>query len=214
MFRVFSCCKPLTQSVPSCVELIDTGAVILIRLMATGTSPSRADMPTFSRGIKDRLAVWHQPQAIIAFASSQKRDFVKEKNPSQDRNGTSGTHKMATESVEPRVDVLRQTIVALVRRDGPDLSARQLGAFLTSYLEDEAQTVRALAAKLNVSKPAITRALDRLSEFDLVRRKTDPLDRRSVLVQRTISGTIFLRDLRGRLETPAAGLETGKIRRI
>jgi DNA-binding MarR family transcriptional regulator len=81
-------------------------------------------------------------------------------------------------------------------------------------LEDEAQTVRALAAKLNVSKPAITRALDRLSEFDLVRRKTDPLDRRSVLVQRTISGTIFLRDLRGRLETPAAGLETGKIRRI
>jgi DNA-binding MarR family transcriptional regulator len=121
---------------------------------------------------------------------------------------------MTTESVEQRVDVLRQTIIALVRREGPDLSARQLGVFLTSYLEDEAQTVRGLAAKLNVSKPAITRALDRLSEFDLVRRKTDPLDRRSVLVQRTISGTIFLRDLRGRLETPAAGLETGKIRRI
>jgi DNA-binding MarR family transcriptional regulator len=125
-----------------------------------------------------------------------------------------GHIQMATESVEQRVDVLRQTIIALVRRDGPDLSARQLGVFLTSYLEDEAQTVRGLAAKLNVSKPAITRALDRLSEFDLVRRKTDPLDRRSVLVQRTISGTIFLRDLRGRLETPAAGLETGKIRRI
>jgi hypothetical protein len=29
-----------------------------------------------------------------------------------------------------------------------------------------------------VSKPAITRALDRLSEFDLVSRKTDPHDRR------------------------------------
>ena len=39
--------------------------------------------------------------------------------------------------------------------------------------------MRGLAAKLAVSKPAITRALDRLSEFDLVRRKTDPLDRRS-----------------------------------
>jgi hypothetical protein len=46
-----------------------------------------------------------------------------------------------------------QTIVSLVRRQGPDLSARQLGVFLTSYLEEEAQTVRGLAAKLNVSKP-------------------------------------------------------------
>jgi len=81
--------------------------------------------------------------------------------------------------------ILRTAIVELVRRDGPDLSARQLGVFLTCYLETEAQTVRGLAAKLGVSKPAITRALDRLSEFDLVRRKTDPLDRRSVLVQRT-----------------------------
>jgi DNA-binding MarR family transcriptional regulator len=105
-------------------------------------------------------------------------------------------HTMVTESADQRVDILRQTIVALVRRDGADLSARQLGVFLTCYLEDEAQTVRGLAAKLSVSKPAITRALDRLTEFDLVRRKTDPLDRRSVLVQRTMAGTGFLRDLK------------------
>ena len=78
--------------------------------------------------------------------------------------------------------ILRASIVDLVRRDGPDLTARQLGVFMTCYLESEAQTVRGLAAELAVSKPAITRALDRLSEFDLVRRKTDPLDRRSVLV--------------------------------
>jgi DNA-binding MarR family transcriptional regulator len=103
---------------------------------------------------------------------------------------------MVTESIEQTVDVLRQTIVALVRRDGPDLTARQLGVFLTCYLEGEAQTLRGLAAKLNVSNPAITRALDRLSEFDLVRRKQDPLDRRSVLVQRTVSGAAFLRDLK------------------
>ena len=103
---------------------------------------------------------------------------------------------MSTESVEQGVEVLRQTTVSLVRRDGPDLSARQLAVFLTCYLESEAQTVRGLASKLNVSKPAITRALDRLSEFDLVRRKTDPLDRRSVLVQRTLAGVGFLRDLK------------------
>ena len=43
--------------------------------------------------------------------------------------------------------ILRTAIVELVRRDGPDLSARQLGVFLTCYLETEAQTVRGLAAK-------------------------------------------------------------------
>ena len=57
--------------------------------------------------------------------------------------------------------------------------------------------MRGLAAKLNISKPAVTRALDRLVEFDLVRRKDDPLDRRSILVQRTQTGLGFLRELRG-----------------
>jgi DNA-binding MarR family transcriptional regulator len=56
--------------------------------------------------------------------------------------------------------------------------------------------VRGLAAALNVSKPAITRALDRLGELDLARRKTDPQDRRSVLVQRTVKGATFLREIR------------------
>jgi DNA-binding MarR family transcriptional regulator len=115
---------------------------------------------------------------------------------------------MADNSVEQRVDVLRHTVVALVRRDGPDLTSRQLSVFLTCYLEDEAQTVRGLAAKLNVSKPAITRALDRLTEFDLVRRKTDPQDRRSVLVQRTITGNGFMRDIKKILTD--AGKEVGK----
>ena len=100
--------------------------------------------------------------------------------------------------------ILRTTVVELVRRDGPDLSARQLGVFLTCYLETEAQTVRGLAAQLDVSKPAITRALDRLSEFDLVRRKTDPLDRRSVLVQRTATGMVFLREIRQTLRDAAS----------
>ena len=94
------------------------------------------------------------------------------------------------------VSIFRDTVVALVRRDGPDLSARQLGVFLTCYLQDGNHTVRGLAAELNVSKPAITRALDRLSELDLARRKVDPQDRRSVLVQRTLKGQAFLRELR------------------
>jgi DNA-binding MarR family transcriptional regulator len=97
---------------------------------------------------------------------------------------------------DAQVGLLRDTVVALVRRDGADLSARQLGVFLTCYLNDGGHTVRGLAAELNVSKPAITRALDRLGELDLARRKVDPMDRRSVLVQRTTKGSAFLRDLR------------------
>ncbi len=94
------------------------------------------------------------------------------------------------------VGTLRDTIVSMVRRDGPDLSARQLGVFLTCYLQEGAHTVRGLAAELNVSKPAITRALDRLGELDLARRKVDPMDRRSILVQRTLKGAAYLRELR------------------
>ena len=109
-----------------------------------------------------------------------------------------------THSVDQLVVILRDTVVALVRRDGPDLSARQLGVFLTCYLQDGGHTVRGLAADLNVSKPAITRALDRLGELDLARRKVDPMDRRSVLVQRTLKGTAFLRDLRN-IMSEAAG---------
>ena len=62
-------------------------------------------------------------------------------------------------AAEQLVSVFRDTVVALVRRDGPDPSARQLGVFLTCYLQDGNHTVRGLAAELNVSKPAITRAL-------------------------------------------------------
>jgi len=101
-----------------------------------------------------------------------------------------------TQQADRMVGVLRDTVVSLVRRDGPDLSARQLGVLLTVYLSEGPHTVRGLAAELNVSKPAITRALDRLGEFDLARRKLDPMDRRSVLVQRTVNGAALLRDLR------------------
>jgi DNA-binding MarR family transcriptional regulator len=107
------------------------------------------------------------------------------------------------------VGILRETVVALVRRDGADLSARQLGVFLTCYLRDGGHTVRGLATELKVSKPAITRALDRLGELDLARRKVDPLDRRSVLVQRTLKGASFLRDLRAIMGEAATTAKRG-----
>jgi len=92
------------------------------------------------------------------------------------------------------LDLWRGAIVESVRRDAPDLSARQMALLLTVYLTPPSHTVRGLAITLNVSKPAVTRALDRLSEYGLVRRKVDDADRRSVLIQRTVKGSVFLRE--------------------
>ena len=92
------------------------------------------------------------------------------------------------------LDLWRRTIVSSVRLDAPDLTARQMSLLLTVYLVPPPHTVRGLADALKISKPAITRAIDRLSDMDLVRRKTDDEDRRSVLVQRTVKGSVFLRE--------------------
>lgn len=92
------------------------------------------------------------------------------------------------------LDLWRGAIVESVRRDAPDLSARQMALVLTVYLTQPPHTVRGLAETLKVSKPAITRAVDRLSEYGLVKRKIDDADRRSVLIQRTVKGSVFLRE--------------------
>ena len=98
---------------------------------------------------------------------------------------------------------LHGAVLALVRRGGFDLTARQLGVFLTVYLRPGPHTVRGLARVLNVSTPAITRALDRLGELDLARRKLDPMDRRSVHVQQTAAGQAFLAELRSAMAAAA-----------
>ena len=88
----------------------------------------------------------------------------------------------------------RTALVASVRQDGPDLSARQLAILLQVYLTDPPHTVRGLASLLNISKPAVTRALDRLSVLGFVKRKRDAEDKRNVLVQRTVKGSVYLSD--------------------
>ena len=92
------------------------------------------------------------------------------------------------------LDLWRIAIVESVRRDSPDLSARQMALMLTVYLTPAPHTVRGLCDALNISKPAITRALDRLSSLGMVKRKVDEDDRRSVLIQRTVKGSVFLRE--------------------
>ncbi len=107
------------------------------------------------------------------------------------------------------LDLWRRTLVTTVAGDAPDLSARQMAMLLTVYLTPPPHTVRGLARILKVSKPAVTRALDRLSGLDLVRRKTDEADRRSVLVQRTVRGSVFLREFSETIAAAARATDQG-----
>ena len=101
------------------------------------------------------------------------------------------------------LDIWRRAIVESVRLDAPDLSARQMSLLLSVYLTPASHTVRGLANLLKVSKPAITRAVNRLTGLDMVRRKPDPDDKRSVLIQRTVRGSAFLREFGNLIVTAA-----------
>ncbi len=90
------------------------------------------------------------------------------------------------------LELWRHALVASVRCDAPDLSARQMALMLSVYLGEGPHTVRGLALALKISKPAVSRALDRLGELGYIRRQRDDLDRRNVLVQKTTSGADFL----------------------
>lgn len=90
------------------------------------------------------------------------------------------------------IDAYMELTCSLVAGDAPDLSQRQMAVFLMVYRTKGPHTVRGMAAELNVSKPAITRALDRLGELELTKRITDAADKRSIHVQTTPKGTEYL----------------------
>ncbi len=73
-----------------------------------------------------------------------------------------------------------------------DLSARQMGIVLVIYTQPGQHTVRGLAETLSISKPAVTRALDRLTSHKLVKRVRDEKDRRNVFIETTQQGHEFL----------------------
>lgn len=86
-------------------------------------------------------------------------------------------------------------VLDIVRDGEQDLTARQMAVLLTVYLEPPPHTVRGLAARLGVTKPVITRALDTMGRLGLVSRRRDAADRRNVLVHRTLDGALAVERL-------------------
>lgn len=106
------------------------------------------------------------------------------------------------------LELWRHTLVASVRSDVADLSARQMALLLSIYIGEQPHTVRGLAKDLKISKPAVSRALDRLGELGYIRRERDDLDRRNVLVQRTPAGAVYLKSFAGMIATAQQHLAT------
>ncbi len=95
------------------------------------------------------------------------------------------------------------TLVGHVRSDYPDLTNRQMALLLVVYLVDAQHTVRALASRLDVGKPIISRALDTLETMDYVRRQRGVHDRRDIFVERTPEGSAFLAAFAGGMDEPS-----------
>lgn len=90
--------------------------------------------------------------------------------------------------------------------DSPDLTTRQMAILLTVYLEPPPHTIRGLAARLGVTKPVVTRALDTLGAMNLLARHRDEADRRNVLVRRTVEGSLFVEKIGDIIIAQAKGM--------
>lgn len=93
------------------------------------------------------------------------------------------------------------TVASVATKSMPDLSSRQMAVLLCVYLEEGPHTVRSLAARLDVTKAVISRAIDRLKSYSYILRADDPRDRRSIVLRRTPDGINFLRDFAGIIQS-------------
>ena len=98
-------------------------------------------------------------------------------------------------SIQEALHLWREALRLAVRHEEPDLTTRQMLVMLVVYAPWEQKVrVRDLAEDLSLSKPAVSRALDRLEQLGYVRRKADAADGRSVVLQPTMRGSKFLAD--------------------
>ena len=102
--------------------------------------------------------------------------------------------------------LLHQTALLQAWEDEHDLTLRQTAILLTIYLEAPPHTVRGLAARLRVTKPVITRALDTMGALEFVERRRDPADKRNVLIRRTVKGSLYVSKMADRLVEQAGAL--------
>ncbi len=119
-----------------------------------------------------------------------------------------GTNSKKRDAHRAALSLWRAVLVDTVRGEGPDLTARQMALLTTVYLTQGPHTVKGLAHRLSLAKPAVTRALDTLTALDFVVRKRDTEDKRNVFVHRTAAGAHFLNQMGERIDRHAEALSS------
>ena len=110
------------------------------------------------------------------------------------RNLADVSGKQLASFTPPVLNSWMTTLVDYVRSGEPDLTNRQMALLMVVYLMPGPHTVRGLARALNVSKPVVTRALNRLGALGYLRRQRDDSDKRNIFVARTPEGADFLEE--------------------
>lgn len=93
------------------------------------------------------------------------------------------------------VEWLARVVSASVRGDSPDLSMRQLAILLVAENATVPPGVKELTALLQIPKPSVTRAIDRLQSAQLVTRRPSIKDRRQVTVHILPEGTEYMQQI-------------------
>jgi DNA-binding MarR family transcriptional regulator len=92
----------------------------------------------------------------------------------------------------PGTELLAYLVCLMMSEPFTHLTARQIAIFFSCYMHPEPQSVRAVSRYLKVSRPSVSLALRRLERLGLLRRTTDPTDRRGVIAEPTDIGRALL----------------------
>lgn len=116
----------------------------------------------------------------------------------------------------PPLSAWMGTLIDYVQSARPDLTNRQMALLMVVYLLPGPHTVRGLAARLRVSKPVVTRALNTLGSLGYLRRQKDDSDLRNIFIEQTAQGLAFLEafaELIERTDGNATNRDRGRERR-
>ena len=86
-------------------------------------------------------------------------------------------------------------VASIVRRNHQSLTIKQFSVLLSLYLGETPPDFADIAKHLKSSKPAISRAVDRLYKLGFVTRSISKADGRKIVLVRTRAGEKFVQSL-------------------
>lgn len=100
------------------------------------------------------------------------------------------------------------TLVTAIKSDRPDLTNRQMALLMTVYIRPEPHTVRGLSARLHLSKPVVSRAIQLLADLGFVHCHKDRQDRRNIFIESSSAGAAYLFEFFSLTQPSSAPVET------